>query len=440
MKRILLAVLFLLVPLTPALAVNVQELHPAKGEDVWFVEDHTVPMISISAAFPAGSAYDPSAKGGLAAFAASLMDEGAGNMRSTAFHTALSTRAIRFSASPGRDYLVVSMVTLSSNAKDAFKLLGLALSRPRFDEDAVSRVRAQILAALKQDEEEPGSVAAKGFFKMFFAGHAYGHSVDGDAQSITAITTADIKQFAATHWVRAGLKIAVSGDVNAAQLKPLLATAFGALPVNAPPQTQWVSHMGAPGVHVIAMPVPQPTAVFGLPGILRKDKDFIPGYVANYILGGGGFASRLTQDVRVARGLTYDISTSLDPYRRGGLVLGEVASKKGSMRDTIDVIRATMKKFVAEGPTEKELADAKTYLTGSFPLAFTSNVGIASQLNAFQMAGLPVDYIDKRNNLINAVTRDDVKRAAQRLFNPDKLTIVVAGSVEPPAPPAKKRR
>ena len=437
MKRLLLAAFFLLVPLSPALAVNVQQLHPAKGEDVWFVEDHTVPMIAISAAFPAGSAYDPSAKGGLAAFAASLMDEGAGNMRSTAFQTALSNRAIRFSASPGRDYLVVSMVTLSSNAKDAFKLLGMALSKPRFDEDAVARVRAQILAALRQDEEEPGSVAAKGFFKLFFAGHAYGHSTDGDAQSITAITTADIKQFAATHWVRGGIKISVSGDVNAAALKTLLASAFGALPATVPPQPQWVAHMGSPGVHVIAMPVPQPTAVFGLPGMLRKDKDFIPGYVANYILGGGGFSSRLTQDVRVARGLTYDIDTSLDPYRRGGLVLGEVASKKGSMRDTIDVIRATMKKFVAEGPTEKELADAKTFLTGSFPLAFTSNVGIAAQLNSFQMAGLPVDYIDKRNNLINAVTRDDVKRAAQRLFNPDKLTIVVAGSVSPP-PPAKK--
>jgi zinc protease len=435
MKRILLAALFLLLPLTPALAVDVQTLNPARGEEVWFVEDHTVPMIAISAAFPAGSAYDPQGKDGLAAFAAALLDEGAGNMRSTAFQTALSDRAIRLSASPGRDYLVVSLVTLSSHAKEAFKLLGLALSKPRFDDDAVARVRAQILSALKQDEEEPGSVAAKGFFKIFFAGHSYGHSVSGDAQTIAAIDADDLKSFAAAHWVRAGLKVAVSGDVDAATLKSLLASAFNALPTNEPAAPPWVSHMGAPGVHVIPMAVPQPTAVFGLPGILRKDKDFIPAYVANYILGGGGFASRLTQDVRVARGLTYDIDTSLDPYRRGGVVIGEVASKKGSMRDTIDVMRATMKKFASDGPTDKELADAKTYLTGSFPLAFTSNVGTAAQLNAFQMAGLPVDYMDKRNDLINAVTRDDVKRAAKRLFNPDRLTIVVAGSV---APPGKK--
>ena len=432
MKRILLAILFVLVPLAPAFAVNVQVLHPAKGEDVWFVEDHTVPMIAISAAFPAGSAYDPQGKDGLAAFAAALMDEGAGNMRSTAFQTALSDRAIRFSASPGRDYLVVTMVTLSSNAKQAFKLLGLALAHPRFDDDAVSRVRTQILSALKEGEEDPDTVAAKGFFKIFFASHAYAHSVDGDAQTIAAINTNDLKQFAASHWVRAGLKVAVSGDVDAATLKSLLGSAFGALPASEPPQPQWVIHMGAPGVHVIAMPIPQPTAVFGLPGILRKDKDFIPAYVANYILGGGGFSSRLTQDVRVARGLTYDIDTSLDPYRRGGLVIGQVASKKGSMRETIDVMRATMKKFTSDGPTEKELTDAKTYLTGSFPLAFTSNAGIAAQLNAFQMAGLPVDYMDKRNALINAVTRDDVKRAAKRLFDPDKLTFVIAGSLSAP--------
>ncbi len=429
MKRVLLAALFLLVPLAPAFAVDVQSMHPAKGEDVWYVEDHTVPMIAVSAAFPAGSAYDPDGKDGLAAFAAALMDEGAGAMRSTAFQTALSNRAIRFSASPGRDYLVVTMVTLSSNAKEAFKLMGMALSKPRFDDDAIARVRAQILSSLKQDDEDPDAVAAKGFFKLFFAGHPYGHNVDGDEQTIAAIDAGDLKSFAASHWVRAGLKISVSGDVDPATLKTLLASAFGALTTNAPTPPPAVTHMGAVGVHVIPMDVPQPTAMFGLPGILRADRDFIPAYVANYILGGGGFSSRLTQDVRVARGLTYDIDTSLDPYRKGGLVIGQVASKKQSMRQTIDVVRATMKKFAAEGPTDKELADAKTYLTGSFPLSFSSNVGIAAQLNAFQMAGLPVDYVEKRNGLINAVTRDDVKRAAKRLFNPARLTVVIAGSL-----------
>jgi len=182
--------------------------------------------------------------------------------------------------------------------------------------------------------------------------------------------------------------------------------------------------------------VPQPSAVFGLPAIKRDDKDFVPAYVANYILGGGGFSSRLMNDVREKRGLTYGISTSLAPYREAGLWVGQVASKKTSMRETIKVVRATMKKFATQGPTDKELADAKTYLTGSFPLAFDSNVGIASQLNTFEVLGLPVDYMEKRDAMIEAVTAADVARVAGRLFDPAKLTVVVAGTL----PPVKKKK
>jgi len=217
----------------------------------------------------------------------------------------------------------------------------------------------------------------------------------------------------------------------------LIASAFGQLPAKWPAPVPPVKRAGAPGVHVIPMPVPQPVAVFAVPGLLRNDRDFIPGYVANYILGGGGFSSRLMNEVREKRGLTYGISTSLDSLRRAGIVAGQVATKAGGMRQTIDVVRATMRDFVINGATDRELADAKTYLTGSFPLAFASNVGIASQLNAFQRVGLEIGYVRKRNTLINAVTLDDVKRVSVRLFSPSKLTIVVAGSLQGPSVPAK---
>ncbi len=413
-------------------AVTVQTLNMGKDAEVWFVPDHTVPVISLTAAIPAGSAYDPDNKHGLATFAASMIDEGAGPYNSAGIQAALSGRAIRFSATPGRDYMIVSLLTLKENAKDAFRLLGTALSKPHFDPDAISRVRAQILASLQQDDEDPSSVAAKGFFHAFFAGHPYGHSAEGDPAGISAITRDDLKNFAQSHWVRGGVHIAVAGDVDAATLKTLLATAFAALPDRAPPPIAPVSHLGTPGMQVLSMPVPQPNIVFGLPGLMRNDPDFIPAYVANYILGGGGFSSRLTSEVREKRGLTYSISTSLNTYRRAGFVAGEVATKAGSVRQTIAVIRDTLAGFAANGPTDKELTDAKTYITGSFPLAFASNVGITGQLNAFQNAGLPVNYVQKRNDLINAVTADDVKRVAKRLFDPNKLTIVVAGSLEGP--------
>jgi len=418
-------------------AIDVKTLPLAKGQQVWFVSDHTLPMIALTVALPAGSAYDPAGKPGLASFAADLLDEGAGKLNSNAFQTALSNRAIRLSVEPDRDYLIVSLVTLSDNAKDAFQLLGTALASPRFDQDAIARVRAQILSDLAQDDQDPATVAAKGFARAFFHDHPYGHAVGGDEAGIAAIGAPDLKSFAATHWVGGGLKIAVAGDVDVATLSDLLKSAFGGLPLRTPASPPLVTHEGSPGIQVIPLPVPQPTVAFGLPGLLRSDREFLPAYVANYILGGGGFSSRLMSEVRVKRGLTYDISTSLEFNRKAGFVLGDVASKRGGVKDTIGVIRDTMRDFAANGPTQKELDDAKTYLTGSFPLAFGSNVGIAAQLNAFQRTGLAVDYVQKRNALIAAVTLDQVTHAAKRLFNPAKLTIVVAGSLGEAVPVPK---
>jgi zinc protease len=435
--RIVIAVIFALAAPLAAQAANVRPLDMGKGVQVWFVEDHTLPIISMTVALPAGSAYDPANKAGLAAFAASMLDEGAGQYNSIAYHAALSNRAIRLSAAPDRDWLIITIVTLKENAKDAFRLLGTALARPRFDGDAIARVRSQILSSLDQDEEDPGTVAAKAFFPRFFPNHPYGHPVAGDAASISSINRADLVNFARDHWVRGGAHIAVSGDVDAATLKTLIASAFSTLPIRAPAPVPPVRRMGTPGTQVIPMPVPQPNIVFALPAVPRKDRDFIPLYVANYILGGGGFSSRLTDQVREKRGLTYDISTSVNTLSHAGYFAGTMATKAGSVREAIAVIRSTLADFANNGPTQKELDDAKTYLTGSFPLAFTSNVGITGQLSAFQVVGLPVDYVQKRNALINAVTADDVRRAAKRVFANPNLTLVIAGTPEAPKQAAR---
>ncbi|MGD0142423.1 MAG: pitrilysin family protein [Rhizomicrobium sp.] len=429
--------LFAVLAATPAHAVDVQTLSAPKSEQIWYVSDHTLPMIAMTAAIPAGSAYDPQGKDGLAAFAASLLDEGAGRLNSNAFHTALANRAIRLSVTPERDYLLVQLVTLTDNARDAFRLLGQALAKPRFDADAIQRVRAQMLSTLQQEDEDPATVANKAFFHAYFHDHPYAHPIDGTAATIAAIGAGDLKSFAAAHWVNSGLKISVSGDVDPAMLNQLLKSAFGGLPTKAPAQPAMATHVGQPGVQVVAMDVPQPTVIFAMPGFLRADRDFLAGYVANYIVGGGGFSSRLTDQVREQRGLTYDISTSLDDYRHAGILFGQVATKRGSVRQMMDVVRATLRDFAANGPTDKELVDAKTYLTGSFPLAFSSNVDTAGQLNSFQRSGLSVDYLQKRNALIGAVTIDDVKRAARRLFNPNAMTVVVAGSLGEGGPAPK---
>ena len=428
MKQIAVALLLLALP-AMAQAFEVKTLPAPKGGEIWYVSDHTLPMIALSVALPAGSAYDPAGKDGLANFAGELLDEGAGAMKAGAFQTALSNRAIRLSVTADRDYLIVSLVTLSDNAKDAFDLLGQALAHPRFDADAIARVRAQIAANIADQDQDPDDVAQKAFFRAWFHDGPYGHAIEGDAQTLAAIGANDLRRFAATHWVSRGLKIAVAGDVSETQLETLVKSAFGNLSATAPRAPVLVEQPGGPRLQVTDMAVPQSDAVFGLPGILRSDTDYLPAYVANYILGGGGFSSRLTSDLRVKRGLTYDVSTSLESMRKAGVMLGEVATKRSSTKETIAAIRDVLRDFAQNGPTEAELADAKTYLTGSWPLAFSSNVGIADQLGVFERLGLPVDYVRNRNALINAVTLDQVRHAARRLFSPAKLSVIVAGGL-----------
>ena len=428
-KKLALALLFALGIAAPALASAPRSLDIGPDEQVWFQEDHTVPMVSFSVSLPAGSAYDPAAKAGLAAFAAYMFNEGAGPLTSEAYQSEIANRAIQLSMSPDRDWLTLSVSTLSSQAKDAFRLFALALQHPRFDADAVERVRAQMLQSIAQDQSDPAAVAANRFYRVYFGNHPYAHPVNGDTKGLAAIRAADLKAFAATHWVKAGARIAVAGDIDAATLTALLKATFNPLPDAPPPAPPPVARPGAPGETIVAMPVPQPTAVFGLPGMARADKDYLAGYVANYIVGGGGFSSRLTDEVREKRGLTYGISTGLSDYRNGGVVLGQVATREDAMDASLDLVRGVLADYAAHGPTAAELADAKTYLTGSYPLAFASNAGIAAQLNSFQRSRLPLDYVARRNGLIEALTLADVKRAAARLFDPRRMTVVVGGTI-----------
>jgi len=427
-KLVIAAALIVMLPVS-AQAFGAKQINVAKGEDVWFAEDHTLHMVAMVAAFPAGSVYDPKGKDGLASFAASLMDEGAGRLDSKAFHDALADKAIQLNVEADRDWTVVSLITLTANAKDAFKLLASALAHPRFDGDAIARVRAQMLQNLKQQDQDPSEIAARDFHQVFFGPHPYAHAPEGTPPGLTSINRNDLVNFAASHWTRNGVKIAVAGDVNTATLTALLKSTFGPLRANAVPPPPNPTRLGAPGLHEFKMDVPQPNAVFAMSGLLRSNSDYLTAYVANYILGGGGFSSRLTAEVREKRGLTYDISTDVPALRKAGLIEGTVATRADAMNQTLSAVRDTMTKFAADGPTAQELADAKTYLTGSYPLSFSSNAGIAGQLNAFQRAGMPVDYVAKRNSLINAVTLDDVKRVAKKYFDPKRMTVVVAGTM-----------
>ncbi len=435
MMRRLLAAAFIIASGAHAQAADVKNIDLGKQAQVWFVEDHTVPIVSFSISLPAGAAYDPGARLGLATFAASMMDEGAGNLDSAAFHRALAARAIQFSARADRDFTVITLTMQSADVAEAMRLLQLALTRPRFDPEPLGRVKTQILQSLEQESAQPQQVAANTFMRAFFNGHTYGHPVDGVAAGIAAITQGDLKAFAHSHWVKNGIKIALAGDISQEQATRLLGQTFAPLPGTAPLPPPDVGRLGSPGTHLAPMAVPQPNAVFGLPGVMRSDPDFITAYVANYILGGGGFSSRLMTEVREKRGLTYGINTGLNTMNKASVWIGQVATRADAINQTMDVVRQTMRDFAAKGPTQAELDDAKTYLTGSFPLAFDSNAGIAAQLGTYQRQGLDAGYVARRNSLIQAVTLADVRRVARRVFDPARLTVVVAGSPAGTPPP-----
>ncbi len=398
------------------------------GVETWLSEEHALPMIALSMSLPGGSAYEPKGKEGLASLTASLFDEGAGDLPSAEFKLATESRAIRISAQADRDHFVISLTTLTENAPEAFRLLALALSKPRFDSEAVERMRASMAADIKQEEQRATSVASKTWFGAYFGGHPYGHAASGTESSIGSLSIGDIKEFASGHIVRSNIKIAVAGDITEADLRRYLQQTIAPLPAKQVAPVARLASPGKPGLEILPREEAAPVAMFGFPGPMRLDPDFIPTFVANYIFGGGGFSARLMTEVRDKRGLTYGISTQQVDFKSAAIIMGTVQSEKSKINTALDVTKSEMARFAKDGATEQELADAKTYLTGSFPLTLDSNAKISRTLNGFQRSGLGPDYVEKRNSLIQAVTLAQVNAMAKKYYDPERLVVVVAGT------------
>ena len=428
--RRLLAFLFVLVVAAPAAnAVTVERVVSPGGIEAWLVQDHSNPIISLSLSMAGGSAVE--AKPGLASMVAGLLDEGAGPYDSQTFQGKLDDLAISLSFQAGRDRFDGDLKTLSERRDEAFDLLRLALTQPRFDKEPVERVRKQMLTILAREAQNPDTIAARAWSRLAFPGHPYGKPPRGEPDSIKAITVADLKAHAKAWLSRQGMLVAVVGDITPEQLAPLLDRTFGALP-NAHPAIA-VPDIQVPAdgkVVVIDRDMPQSVAVFAAPGIKRDDPDWYAAYVMNYVLGGGGFSSRLTEEVREKRGLAYSVYSYLTPLRHAGVISGGVATQNARAAQSVGLIKDEFARMARDGVSDKELADAKTYLTGSFALQLDSTGAIADLLIAVQRDNLGIDYLDKRNGFIEAVIKEQVQAAAARLLDPARLTFVVVGKPE----------
>ncbi|NIZ00182.1 M16 family metallopeptidase [Thalassospira lucentensis] len=414
-----------------AQAVEVQEVVSDGGIHAWLIEDHQNPLLTMNFSFTgAGAATDPDGKLGLANMVSGLIDEGAGEMDSQAFRGEMENRSIGLSFDAGRDDFSGSLVTLSRERDTAIDLLRLALSEPRFDDAAVERIRAQIVSGLKSAENDPRDIASRTFFKSIFGDHPYARPVSGTFDTVAGLNANDFRGFVGRAFAKDNLIIGVAGDITADELGPLLDEAFGSLPDHAdlPAIADVTPKFGA--MDVVQQDIPQSQAIWGQKGIKRTDPDFYAAYVMNYILGGGGFSSRLTEEVREKRGLAYGVYSYLADLDHAEMMMGGVATRNDAIGKSLSLISTEWTKMKDKGVTQEELDNAKSYLTGAFPLRFTSLGNLSGMLVGMQKEDLGKDFLDRRNSLVDAVTLDDVNRVAAKLMDPANVTVTVVGKPE----------
>ncbi|MBI2253411.1 MAG: insulinase family protein [Proteobacteria bacterium] len=414
-----------------ASATDIQKVVSPAGIEIWLIEDHTVPVVSLSFGWQGGTAMDPKGKEGVAMLASGLMDEGAGDITSAAFQQKIADLGLDYGFDASADSFTGSLRTLTANSQAAADLLALALTKPRFDEEPVERMRRQFLIAIDGESRDPDAAAYRALESRLLGNHPYARSNYGTKESMSALTPDDLRQFMKDRLTRDQLFVAAAGDINAADLGQLVDRAFAGLPEKGvADNVPEAKATDAGSLSVLTRNVPQATVIFAQPGIKRSDKDFFAVYLMNYVLGGGGFSSRLMTEIREKRGLSYGVNTDLVTMDHVGFLSGRYETPNAKVKETLELLRTEWQRMAEKGPTPKELDDARTYLLGYYPRNLTTTSKAAETLLGIQMDHLGIDYMERRRKEINAVTLDDVKRVAKALLNDKALTIIVAGKPE----------
>jgi zinc protease len=357
-----------------------------------------------------------------------MLDEGAGEYDTTAFHRRLDELAAQLGFSAGHDEFNGTLRMLRANRDESAELLRVALSSPHFAENDLERVRAATLAALQKQARNPRSLSGRLWMSEAFERHPYGRNTSGSPASVAEITRADLASFASGQFRRDALVIGAVGDITPSELAALVDRIFGDLPRGAGDPVLPEATLADGGALLVKRSaVPQSSVTFGQAGLKRDDPDWYAALVLNEILGGGGFRGRLMKEIREKRGLAYGVSTGLVAYRHAGLILGSVATENARVAESIALIRQEWQRMRDEGPTEDELRDAKTFLTGSFPTSLDSTRRIAGVLVRMQLDGLGIDYLDRRAKLISGVTLEQARDVARRLYDPARLSFAVVG-------------
>jgi len=427
MIRLILMIWMSLIAVPLQAAVEVQEVTSPGGIKAWLVEEHSIPFTALELRFRGGAVLDITGKRGAINLMAGLLEEGAGELDSQGFSQARETLATSFDYRAFDDAMSISARFLTENRGEAVSLLKTSIMQPTFGQDDIDRVREQVLSGLRSDATDPDEIARNTFDKMTWGNHAYGSNRNGTVESVNALSREDIVAAHRAVFARDRLYVSAVGDITAQELGVLMDKLLGDIPATGAPLVEHADYQLTGGITVIPFDTPQSVALFGHVGITRDDPDFVAAYILNEVFGGNGLDSRLMVEVREKRGLTYGVGTYLAPMDYGELVVGQVRSDNSRIAESIEVIKQEWEKIAETGLTANELDEAKTYLTGAYPLRFDGNAPIARIMVGMQMTGLGVDYIANRNDLVNAVTLEDIRRVAKRIYQPENLHFVVVG-------------
>lgn len=407
---------------------KIEDVTTPGGLKVWLIRAPELPMVSVEINFRSGSAFEPAGKEGVAHFTAALMDEGAGPYDAKAFREELEGIGARFGAGTDTQDLSINLTTLAEHKTRAFELMGLAVREPRFDADAVARMRDAMLADIRQGDEEPSTVAWRLFRPAVYGNHVYANSGEGSLDSVGALGAEDARGWHQS-FTKANMRIAVVGDITPEELGTLLDKALGGLPegdvraaiANGPEVT-------VPAIIRAPMDVPQGTVLLGHLGIPRSDPDFYAMLVMNEILGGGVLTSRLGADVREKHGLAYGVNSANAPLPFNGMFYVSLATGNDTVAKALSLVRKHLNLIRDEPVTQDEFDDAKAYLIGSFPLRLDSNAKLMNMIAMMQTEDLPKSYLENWPQKIAAVTREDIQRVAKRVIQPGAMTLVVVGN------------
>jgi zinc protease len=409
----------------------IEHWETSTGARVYFVRSDDLPMVDIGVQFPAGSGRDTRARSGLAGLTLGLLPGGTADLDEEEVSRRLADVGSKLGQTFDYDRAGLSLRSLSAEANlaPALEILASILQRPSFPTAALEREKARVLAGLQETDAKPAGIASRTFGRLVYRDHPYGLRASGEKESVAHLTREDLAQFHAGFFNRRDAVVAIMGDVTrpraeaiAERLTAGLPEAGGPLPPLPP-----VTPLGAASTRRIAYPSTQAHIFLGAPGMKRDDPDYFALWVGNHILGGGGFSSRLIEELREKRGLTYSVYSRFSPYEQAGAFQIGLQTRADQADQALEVVRDALARFTAEGPMPEELESAKRSLVGGFPLRIDSNRKIHDYLGVIGFYRLPLDYLDRFPDRIQAVTTDQVRDAFQRRIHPERMVTVVVG-------------